>query len=590
MPSKRKEATIPASRATSNPDEIHTVSFVSLGCPKNLVDSEKMLGMLAQDGLAVVSCGMNTGAEEPSVEGAMPGATPVGVPASKKKRGPTYEADAVVINTCGFLEASKDESLSVIHEAIRDKEAGYVKRVVVAGCLVQRHRAKMLEWAPGIDALIGVFDRDKIVEAVRGLKVGAERPTSLEQASDAPKYWINANALQAAKARGHNTTGLTVNGKDGKGIGYFEDDSARLRLTPRHYAYLRISEGCNQNCAFCTIPSIRGKMRSKPLDRIVAEARELIADGAFELNLIGQDTTSYGDDIGMGMLPGAGGASVGMPGMLRAVSKAFDEVGAKDGWVRLMYAYPSNFSDEMIDALAELAGVGVNGKRVLPYIDMPLQHASSNVLKLMRRHVTREQQETLINKLRDRIPGMAIRTTLISGFPGETEDDHQEQLEFVESMQFDALGVFEYSKEAGTVAGSMEEDPMFAVPAETKRRRRDEVMELQQRIAFEQAAYIAEQFDESAPTQSGVQFDVLIDGPMQAEGMATTGVGKGGKLYRGRTYFQAPQIDAVTYVQSRNKLSAGELIRCTIVASDGYDLIARPLTELEKRVGLRVIR
>jgi ribosomal protein S12 methylthiotransferase len=582
MPSPRKNTAAPA---PSGPDEIRTVSFVSLGCPKNLVDSEKMLGMLAQDGLAVVSCGASTGAEEPAVEGAMPGATPVGKTAAKgKQRGPTYDADAVVINTCGFLEASKDESLSVIHEAIRDKEAGHVKRVVVAGCLVQRHRAKMLEWAPGIDALIGVFDRDKIVEAVRGLKVGAERPASATAASDAPAYWINANALQAAKARGMQTTGLTVHGKDGKGIGYFEDDSARLRLTPRHYAYLRISEGCNQNCAFCTIPSIRGKMRSKPLERIVAEARELVADGAFELNLIGQDTTSYGDDIGQGM-----GAGVGMPGMLRAVSGIFDELGAKDGWVRLMYAYPSNFSDEMIDALAEMAGVGVNGKRVLPYIDMPLQHASSRVLKLMRRNVTRQQQERLINRLRERIPGMAIRTTLISGFPGETEDDHQEQLEFVEEMQFDALGVFQYSHEEGTVAGTMEDDVTMAVPAEVKARRRDEVMALQQSIAFEQAAYVAEQFDEQNPTTSGVQFDVLIDAATSSEGVATAGVGKGGKLYRGRTYFQAPQIDAVTYVQSKTALSPGEVVRCTVVASDGYDLVARPVSELEKRVGLKVL-
>lgn len=567
----------------SEPDEIRTVSFVSLGCPKNLVDSEKMLGLLAQDGLAVVSCGAHTSAEEPGVEG-VPGATPV----RSERSGPTYDADAVVINTCGFLEASKDESLSVIHEAIRDKESGHVKRVVVAGCLVQRHRAKMLEWAPGIDALIGVFDRDKIVEAVRGLKVGAERPVSAAAASDAPKYWINANALQAAKARGMNTTGLTVNGKDGKGIGYFEDDSARLRLTPRHYAYLRISEGCNQNCAFCTIPSIRGKMRSKPLERIVAEARELVADGAFELNLIGQDTTSYGDDIGIGMASNA--PARGMPGMLRAVSGVFDEVGAKDGWVRLMYAYPSNFSDEMIDALAEMVGVGQSGKRILPYIDMPLQHASSNVLRLMRRNVTREQQEELILKLRDRIPGMAIRTTLISGFPGETEDDHQAQLEFVESMQFDALGVFEYSQEEGTVAGTMEADPMFAVPAEVKKRRREEVMALQQQIAFDQAAYLAEQFDEANPLDSGVQFDVLIDSATTSEGIATAGVGKGGKLYRGRTYFQAPQIDAVTFVQSKASLSPGELVRCTIVASDGYDLVARPRAELEKRVGLKVIR
>lgn len=529
--------------------DIQTVSFVSLGCPKNLVDSEKMLGLLAQDGIMPVS--YDPSDEESAFEG----------------------ADAVVINTCGFLEASKEESLGVIHQAIRAKERGDVRRVVVAGCLVQRHRAKMLEWAPGIDAMIGVFDRDHIVEAVRGAK--AERET-LAQASDGPAYWVAGNALQAAKARGMTVAGLTVNGKDGKGIGYFEDDSARLRLTPRHYAYLRISEGCNQNCAFCTIPSIRGKMRSKPLDRIVSEAKELLADGAFELNLIGQDTTSYGDDVGV-----AGG----MPAMLRAVSRAVDDAGGL-GWVRLMYAYPSNFSDEMIAAFAELCGKG----HVLPYIDMPLQHASDRVLTAMRRRVTAAQQLGLVKKLRAKVPGMAIRTTFISGFPGETEADHRELLEFVEEVGFEAVGVFEYSKEPGTVAGTMEEDATLAVPAEVKARRRGEVMELQQRIAFQRAAAVAAEFDESKPETTGRRLDVLIDEATRSSGKATAGVGKGGGLYRGRTVAQAPMIDSVTFVQSAQKLAAGELVRCVVVASDGYDLVARPVADLERRVGLRVLK
>jgi ribosomal protein S12 methylthiotransferase len=192
-------------------------------------------------------------------------------------------------------------------------------------------------------------------------------------------------------------------------------------------------------------------------------------------------------------------------------------------------------------------------------------------------------------KLRERIPGMAIRTTFISGFPGETEADHKQLMEFVEEIGFDAMGVFEYSHEEGTVAGTMENDPKLAVPAEIKKRRRDELMALQQTIAFEQAAYLAEQFDEKKPTKSGVQMDVLIDRPMRSSGRETTGVGKGGGLYLGRTYFQAPQIDAATYVQSKRKLSPGELVRCTIVASDGYDLIARPVDELEKKIELSVL-
>ncbi len=550
-------APAPAARGDASPaDDIRSVAFVSLGCPKNLVDSEKMLGLLAQDGLAVVS-------HDPEADDA------------------ADQADAIVINTCGFLEASKEESLQVIHDAIRAKQEGRLKRVVVAGCLVQRHRAKMLDWAPGIDAMIGVFDRDRIIEAVRGVKT---RRATLEEASDGPRYWIAANALAAAKDRGMQTTGLTVNGKDGKGIGYFEDDSARLRLTPRHYAYLRISEGCNQNCAFCTIPSIRGKMRSKPLDRIVAEAKELIADGAFELHLIGQDTTSYGDDIGLGMAAG-----VGMPGMLRAVDKAFDESGAPrgraGGWIRLMYAYPTNFSDEMIDAMAELSQSG----RVLPYIDIPLQHASDRMLTAMRRNVTAAHQLELMHKLRERIPGMAVRTTFISGFPGETEEDHEQLMAFVEEVGFDAMGVFEYSHEEGTVAGTMENDPALAVPPETKKRRRDELMALQQQIAFEQAAYLAEQFDESSPTTTGVQFDVLIDQETGTAGLNTPGVSAKARLYQGRTYFQAPTIDAVTYVHSTKPLAPGELVRCTVVASDGYDLIARPVEDLEKRVGLTIL-
>ncbi len=561
-------------RGTRPDDEIRTVSFVSLGCPKNLVDSEKMLGLLAADGLAVVSEAAQAGAEEPGVEAEV--AEAAGAWAERE-----YDADVVVVNTCGFLEASKEESLGVIREAIRQKEAGRVKRVVVAGCLVQRHRAKMLEWAPGIDAMVGVFDRDRIVEAVRGDR-GARATLEGDAGAARPRYWIAANALQAARARGMKTAGLTVNGKDGKGLGYYEDDSARLRLTARHYAYLRVSEGCNQNCAFCTIPSIRGKMRSKPLERIAAEAREMIADGAFELNLIGQDTTSYGDDIGIGMGKGGGG---GMPAMLRAVDGAFDEMGIKDGWVRLMYAYPSNFSDEMIEALAELTKKG----RVVAYVDMPLQHASDRVLKLMRRNVTRVQQEELVGKLRQRVPGMAIRTTMISGFPGETEEDHEQLLGFVEEMGFEALGVFEYSKEEGTVAGTMEDDAALAVPAQVKRRRREEVMALQQRIAFEQGAFMAAQFDEKNPADTGVRLDVLIDGPTAGAAVATSGVSRGGRLYRGRAYFQAPQIDSVTYVQSEKAISAGELVRCTVVGSDGYDLVARPCEELEKRVGLSVL-
>lgn len=525
-----------------------TVSFVSLGCPKNLVDSEKMLGLLAQSGV---------------------------LPVSHDPDDTTFGgADAVVVNTCGFLEASKDESLGVIKEAIAAKERGEIGRVVVAGCLVQRHRAKMLEWAPGIDAMVGVFDRDRIVEAAFGdpeVKAAARRPPGAE----APAYWVSANALTAARDRGVQTVGLTVQGKDGKGLGYFEDDSARLRLTPRHYAYLRISEGCNQNCTFCTIPGIRGKMRSKPLDRIVGEARELLADGAFELSIIGQDTTSYGDDIGIGLRPDGTG---GLPALLRALSDAVTETSGS-GWLRLMYAYPTTFTRPIIDAFGELTRTG----RLLPYLDIPLQHASDAVLKSMRRHVTRRQQEDLIRSLREAVPGIAIRTTFISGFPGETEADHRELLAFVREMAFENVGVFEYSREPGTVAGTLEQDAKLAVKADDKVRRRAEIMELQQGIVFARHAAMAE-------SPGGARVDVLIDAALRTTGRKTSGVSAGGKLYQGRTRAQAPQIDGVTFVHSRQALSPGEVVRCVVVESEGYDLVARPVDDLERKVSLHVRR
>ncbi len=502
-------------RPAKSAPTVQTVAFVSLGCPKNLVDSEKMLGLLAQDGLVPVSEG--------------------------------GEADAVVINTCGFLEASKDESVDEITRAAKLKRAGKVKRIVVAGCLVQRHRAKMLEWCPDIDAMIGVFDRDHIVEAVRG---PITRSTSAESRLPLPVYSsIAANATIAKRDRGINAEG------------YFESDSARLRLTPRHYAYLRVSEGCNQNCAFCTIPSIRGKMRSKPLDTILAEARELISDGAFELNLIGQDTTSYGNDIGY---------KPGLAGMLRQLNAATRDTGA---WLRLMYAYPSCFTDEMIDAIAELPGV-------LKYIDMPLQHINDKVLERMRRQTSRKLIEALLVKLRERIPGMTLRTTFIAGFPGETAAQHRELVRFVREYGFEAMGVFPFSPEPGTPAGMLHAKGE-AVPAQVVQERVEELMQTQQKVAFARNEKVAA--DES-------EFDVLIDSATSSSGKATTGVTRGGKLYAGRTYQQAPSIDGITYVQARHQLAPGEVVRCKITAADGYDLIAQPVSEIGLTMSLPVVR
>lgn len=493
-------------------DGIETVAFVSLGCPKNLVDSEKMLGSLASDGL---------------------------IPIDDES-----QADAIVINTCGFLEASKQESLDVISEAAERKKAGKLKRIVVAGCLVQRHRAKMLEWCPDIDALIGVFDRDHIVEAVRG-----NRPEQNDLAIDQPVYSSIAASDTIARRR-----------RNIEGKGYHESDAARLRLTPRHYAYLRISEGCNQNCAFCTIPSIRGKMRSKPVGAILDEATELFNDGAFELNLIGQDTTSFGADIGYGP---------GLSGMLTELNKLAQ--GRGGAWLRLMYAYPSCFTDEMIDTIAALP-------HVLKYIDMPLQHINDRVLDSMKRKTSRKLIETLLAKLRDRVPGMAIRTTFISGYPTETDAEHRELVEFVREFGFENMGVFGYSPEPGTPAGTLHAGG-GAIDDDMIEERIEELMLAQQEVVLERNRRIAE---------SKKQYDVLIDGATETSGRATAGVGEGGHLYVGRTYQQAPDIDGVTYVQSREPLTVGEVVKCTVTDAADYDLVAVPVEQTHRRIRLPI--
>jgi ribosomal protein S12 methylthiotransferase len=482
-------------------ENIETVAFVSLGCPKNLVDSERMLGLLAADGL---------------------------VPTDDHE-----DADAIVINTCGFLEASKTESMDEIRQAVALKEAGRAKRVVVAGCLVQRHKTKLIAEEPGIDRLVGVFDRDHIVDAVRGRRPEVDHFLG--------KYHAVSEGVGQAEAfaAGDDSKAATLlrkqaSGKRGGRLAVFEDDRSRLRLTPRHYAYLRMSEGCNQGCAFCTIPSIRGPMRSKPIDAILAEANELAADGATEILLIGQDTTSYGTDINF---------APGLAGLLRRLDK---ELPTDVAWVRLMYAYPSCFTDEMIDALAE-------SRRVVKYVDMPLQHINDAVLGRMRRKVTRRETETLLHKLRDRVPGIALRTTMIAGSPGETETEHEELREFISEFGFDNLGVFGYSPEPGTPMGRADGQ----LPPEVIQRRVDELMLAQQEVAFATSAAMV-----------GQKQEVLID---SCEGE----VDEGGQLYVGRTARQAPDIDGVTYVHDpRGNLHPGQLVDAIVTDWQGYDHVA----------------
>jgi ribosomal protein S12 methylthiotransferase len=484
---------------------IQSVAFVSLGCPKNLVDSERMLGLLAKDGLAITN---------------------------DAKR-----ADAIVVNTCGFLEASKTESLEAIREAVSMKTQGKCKRVVVAGCLVQRHKTKLLADVPEIDRLVGVFDREHIVEAVRG----AENPRQAH-GHFLGKYHDLSREL--ALASGIRSQDSGVKETKTNRLPVFEDDRARLRLTPRHYAYLRISEGCNQGCSFCTIPSIRGLMRSKPVDHILAEAKELAADGAVELNLIGQDTTSYGTDIGY---------APGLCGLLATLDRQLKDV----HWLRLMYAYPSCFTDDMIRTIAD-AG------RVVKYIDMPLQHINDEVLTRMKRRVSRKQIETLLGKLRHWVPGIAIRTTFIAGSPGETDAQHDELVKFVREFGFDMMGVFPYSAEPGTPMGRMNAQ----VPDDVKQARVEELMLAQQEVAFAKAR-----------AMKGQTIEVLIDrqaGRDEEDGWVA------------RSRPQAPDIDSVTFVHGPN-LHAGQLAQVKVTDFQAYDLVAEvPKTKTAR--SLSVVR
>jgi ribosomal protein S12 methylthiotransferase len=434
-----------------------TYAFVSLGCPKNLIDSEKMLGHLALDGYTLVS-------------------EPAG-------------ADFVIVNTCGFIESSRQESKAVIREMLELREQGKTRGVLVAGCLPERLGGTLLEELPGIDGIVGVFAREEITRMADRL-IGGENEQRM--------------VFRPAPIRAL-------------------DDRARLRITPRHFAYLKISEGCDRTCTFCAIPKMRGKHATKPMELVLAEARELAADGAREINIVAQDTTYYGLDLY---------GQTRLAELLRELEKV-------DGidWIRLMYLYPIHFTDELIDVIAQ-------SSRIIPYLDLPLQHVSDPVLKRMQRRVNRKQTEELVGKLRERIANLVLRTTFITGFPGETDAQFAELRDFVSRMRFERMGVFTYSLEPDTPAARLDGH----LPEEIKAARRDELMALQQQIAFE--------FGDSLV---GYELDVLIDGQIDDE------------TWIGRSYADAPEIDGAVYVTGKD-LPVGEFLPVTIEARQDYDL------------------
>jgi len=481
------------------------VGFVSLGCVKNLVDSEKMLAQIAESG-ALIS-------------------------------GDEGAADTIVVNTCGFLQAARAEVLELLEGLVQRKRRGELKRIVVVGCLVQRDGAKLLEAVPEIDALVGVHNRDDVTAAVWGARTGEDSAVT-----SAPRG-LKPAAPQRRKRRGLKSAARSRQGQredeapdhSPKVDLYLGDyhpqpwsDRGRLRLTPRHYAYVRISEGCNQKCTFCTIPAIRGPMHCKPPDEIAAECRELITAGARELILIGQDTTCYGEDIGY---------QPGLAGLLRKLDAECD--GAK--WIRLMYAYPSVMTDEMISAIAEC-------DRIVKYTDLPLQHISDRVLRAMQRRVTRNQTERLLEKIRRQIPDVTIRTTLMVGFPGETEAEFQELLDFVRDFGFDALGAFKYSLESDTPAGRMKNQ----LDEAAKQERYERLMLTQQEVALAAVRRFV-----------GQTLEVIIDGTADKRRLV------------GRHAGQAPDVDSVCLLKG-GMFAPGESLPARCVGTEGYDLLVQP--------------
>ena len=465
------------------------IGMVSLGCPKNLVDSEVMLGLAQQEGHRLTR--------------------------------DAAEADVLVVNTCAFIDKAKQESIDTILEMAEHKKTGKCQRLVVTGCMAERYRDELRVQIPEIDAIIGTGEVPGIVNAISA--GGSEHQD--------PPYTVQ---LLRSNGEPVNLTG----GRTAKTVDLpsylYDANTPRLLATPRHYAYVKIAEGCDYKCAFCIIPTLRGKYRSRSIDSVVQEAERLAASGVKELLLISQDTSFYGIDQG---------ERGSLARLLRALNRV---VGLE--WIRMLYLYPTTIGDDVLEAMAESA-------KVCRYIDLPLQHASDPVLKRMKRPGTRASYERLLARIRERVPGVTLRTTFIVGFPGETADDYAELQSFVTAIGFDHVGVFTYSHEEGTSAHRLEDD----VPAALKRKRQAGLMRLQKQVV-----------QRSHRARIGQQVRVLVDGPSAEHDL----------VLRGRLEGQAPDIDPLVYLTDcdPSALTPGQFVQAEIVASRAYDLVARPLS------------
>ena len=473
------------------------IGFISLGCPKNLVDGEVMLGIARDAGHEI---------------------TP-----------DSNEADVLVVNTCAFIDNAKEESINAILEMAQHKKDGNCSRLVVTGCLAERYRDELKKEIPEIDAVLGTGEVPDILDAI-----GARDSRVAVRDSPQPvTFFRSSGAFAEPRIANHEPQTANREARQAQLPTYIYDaDTPRLLTTPRHFAYVKIAEGCDYTCAFCIIPTLRGEYRSRTTESIVREARSLAGRGVRELLLISQDTTFYGIDRGE----------------RGALARLLRELNAIDGlaWIRLLYLYPTTITDDVLDAMAECG-------KVCRYVDLPLQHASADVLKRMRRPGNRKTYDRLLNRIRERVPGVTLRTTLIVGFPGETESDYDDLEGFVADTCFDHVGVFTYSHEEGTRAFALADN----VPAAVKRRRRNGVMARQKKIvAAAQKARI------------GAEVDVLVDGPSPEHAL----------VLQGRLEGQAPDIDSVVFLTDCDNETAppGELIRTRIVGARGYDLVAKP--------------
>ena len=434
------------------------ILFVSLGCDKNLADSEEMLGLLTAKGHRIVD------SEE--------------------------EAEAIIINTCCFIGDAREESVETILEMAEYKKNGSCCALLVTGCMAQRYQKEITQEIPEVDAVLGTTAYEEIADA-------------LEKASEGERYYSF------------------------KSIDYLpKDEEKRILTTGGHFGYLKIAEGCDKHCTYCIIPSLRGHFRSVPMERLLAQAQDMAEQGVKELILVAQETTLYGKDL------------YGEKSLHILLEKLCRIRGIR--WIRILYCYPEEIYDELIEVMAR-------EPKICHYLDMPIQHASDAVLKRMGRRTSRQELVDIITKLRSRIPDIVLRTTLISGFPGETQEDHEALLEFVDEMEFDRLGVFPYSMEDNTPAAAMKDQ----IPEEVKEARRDEIMELQQEISLDKGQ-----------ERIGQELLVMIEGKVSGE-----------SAYIARTYGDAPKVDGYIFVQTGELLMTGDFARVRVTGALEYDLI-----------------